>query len=296
MLTMQAVVSGLVTGCVYALVALTLALIYKSTDVINFAGGELVMIGGYIGMFSLTYLEFPYWLTIPIVTGILFLVGVAFDRIVLDQILLRTRQQGPLVAMLIATLGLSYVLKGSVRVFSYTEEVRRLPPLFEGPPVFIGPIVLQRQDFAIIVIVSVLMIVLWAFFQFTLVGKALRATTQNPKAAALIGIPVEFMRALVWGGSAVLAGLAGLLLGPKLLLTPDMGIILVLALAAASVGGFTSIPGCVVGGIVLGIVQNLAGLFISSQVISVIPFVVIMLVLIFAPQGLFGGRVSVRKL
>ena len=294
-LLLQATASGIVTGCVYALIALTLSLVYKSTEVVNFAGGELVMIGGYMGMVGLVYFHLPYPLTIVLCAVVLFILGLLFDRVVLSRTIARVESQSVLVAVVTATLGFSYVLKGIVRVFSYTEEVRRLPPLFIGPPIFIGPIVLQRQDVVIVVSVIIVMVLLWAFFRFTLAGKALRATSQNPKAAALIGIPVDRIRVFVWGGTATLAGLAGLLLGPKLLLTPDMGSILILALAAACVGGFTSMPGCVVGGILLGILQNLAGLFISSRAIAVVPFLIIMTVLTLRPQGLFGGRVVTRK-
>jgi len=215
---------------------------------------------------------------------------------VLDKVLGRAVPgQSILVAMVIATVGLSYVLKGSVRVFPYTEEVRRLPPLFAGEPIFIGPVVLQRQDIAIVVIVVLVMLALWAFFSLTLTGKALRATSQNPRAASLVGIPVRRMRMAIWGLAAAVSAVAGILLAPKLLMTPDMGVIVILAFAAAIIGGFASLPGCIVGGIVLGVVQNLSGLFFSSAAISVAPFLVIMLILAVRPQGLFGGRVAIKK-
>jgi branched-chain amino acid transport system permease protein len=292
---LQATASGIVTGCIYALVALTIVLIYKSTDLINFAGGELVMIGGYAAMVGLVYLGLPYALAIVLTVALTFSIGACFDRVVLVRVNARTSGDMALVAMVIATLGLSYLLRGGARVFSYTEEVRRLPPLLPGPPVLVGPVILQRQDVAIVLIVMLIMIGLWAFFKFTLTGKILRATSQNARAAALVGIPIARIRVMIWGAASALAGLAGLLLGPKLLMTPDMGFILILALAAAIVGGFTSLPGCVVGGILLGVVQNMVGVFVSSQAISVVPFLVIMLVLALRPQGLFGGKVMTRK-
>src|SRR5690606_5013910 len=154
---------------------------------------------------------------------------------------------------------------------------------------FLGNVVLQPQDLAIVAISVVLILGLWAFFSLTLTGKALRATSQNPRAAALIGLPVRRMRMTTWGTASALAAVAGILLAPKLVMTPDMGIIVILAFAAAVIGGFSSLPGCIVGGIVLGVIQNLVGLFISSQAISVAPFLVIMLILVLRPQGLFGG-------
>lgn len=293
---LQATASGVVTGCVYALIALSLVIIYKSTDVINFAGGEVVMLGGYLGILALLYFGLPYASIFLFAALFTFLLGAVFDRVVLHKVLGRAVPgQSILVAMVIATVGLSYVLKGSVRVFPYTEEVRRLPPIFSGEPVFIGPIVLQLQDFAIVGIAVMIMLALWAFFSLTLTGKALRATSQNPRAAALVGIPVRTMRMTMWGLASGTSAVAGVLLAPKLLMTPDMGVIVILAFAAAIIGGFASLPGCIVGGIVLGVIQNFAGLFLTSTAISVAPFLVIMLILVLRPQGLFGGRVVAKK-
>lgn len=293
---LQAIASGVVTGCAYALVALSLVIVYKSTDVINFAGGELVMIGGYLGLLGLAFFELPYFAVFIFVAAVACVVGAGFDRLILDRVLGRSVPgQSTLVAMVITTVGLSYVLKGIVRVVPYTEEVRRLPPLFAGEPVFIGPVILQRQDIAIVAIAVLFMVTWWLFFRFTLVGKALRATSENPRAAALIGIPVRTMRMAIWAIATVFAALAGILLGPKLLMTPDMGTIVILAFAAAIVGGFQNLLGCVVGGVLLGVIQNIVGIYISSRAIAVTPFIVIMLVLALRPQGLFGGTPKMKK-
>ena len=295
-LLLQGVASGIVTGCVYALIALSLVIVYKSSDVINFAGGEMVMLGGYLGMFGLLWLGLPYLLIFPFGALMIFIIGALFDRVVLTRVVGRAIPgQSILVAMIIGTVGLSYVLKGAVRVIPYTEEVRRLPPFSSGMPIFIGPVVLQHQDIAIVVAAVAIMAALWAFFSLTLIGKALRATSQNPRAAALVGIPVRVMSMTAWGLAAALAGVAGILLAPKLLITPDMGVIVILALAAAIIGGFVSLPGCVAGGIVLGVVQNLIGLYVSSRAISLAPFLVIMIVLLLRPQGLFAGRAAAKK-
>lgn len=295
-LVLQAIASGVVTGCVYALIALSLVIVYKSSDVINFAGGEIVMVGGYLGMFALLYLELPYVLIFVFGAVVTFIIGSLFDRVVLARVIGRSMPgQSVLVAMVIGTVGLSYVLKGATRVVPYTEEVRRLPPFFTGEPIFLGPVLLQRQDVAIVVVAVAVMLVLWAFFNLTMIGKALRATSQNPRAAALIGIPVRVMSMTAWGLASALAAIAGILLAPKLLMTPDMGVVVILALAAAIIGGFTSLPGCVAGGILLGAVQNLVGLFISSRAISVAPFLVIMIVLVLRPQGLFAGPATTKK-
>ena len=295
-LVLQGAASGIVTGCVYALVALSLVIVYKSTDVVNFAGGELVMVGGYLGLLFLLALGLPYPLMFVAVPVAVFVLGALFDRITLNKVGGRgVAKHADLVPLVVATIGLSYLLKGAVRVVPYTEEVRRLPPLFQAPPIFLGDVVLQAQDLAIIGVTIVIMAALWVFFRHTMIGKALRATSQNPRAAALIGIPVKTMRMTVWGLASAIAGIAGVLLAPKLLMTPDMGSVVMLAFAAAIVGGFTSLPGCVVGGIVLGVLQNLVGIFISPQAIVVTPFFIIMLVLLIRPQGLFGEAITLKK-
>jgi branched-chain amino acid transport system permease protein len=295
-LVLQGVASGIVTGCVYALVALSLVIVYKATDVVNFAGGELVMLGGYLGLLFLLWFGVPYLVMFLMVPVAVFLAGAAFERVTLRKVSGRAlAKHVDLVPLVVATIGLSYLLKGAVRVVPFTEEVRRLPPLFSGAPIFMGDIVLQRQDVAIIVVTTLVMALLWLFFGHTLLGKALRATSQNARAAALIGIPVGSMRMAVWGLASAIAGIAGVLLAPKLLMTPDMGAVVMLAFAAAIIGGFSSLPGCVVGGIALGVIQNLVGIFISPQAIAVTPFFVIMLVLLVRPEGLFGERVGLKK-
>lgn len=295
-LFLQALLSGIVTGFVYALIALSVVIIYKSTDVINFAGGEVVMVGGYIGLVGVMLYQLPYLAIFAIGAVAACIVGGFFDRVVLTKVLGRAQPgQSIMVAMVIATVGLSYVLKGTVRVFPIADDVRRLPPMFAGEPIFLGNVILQRQDIAIVLVCSVVMGALWAFFSLTMTGKALRATSQNPRAAALVGIPVRFMRMAVWGIASVLATVAGVLLASKLIMTPDMGVIVIMAFAAATIGGFTSLPGCIVGGIILGVIQNIVGLYLPSRATSVAPFLVIMLILMLRPQGLFGGPLRAKK-
>lgn len=292
----QAIASGIVTGSIYALVAVALIIIYKSTDVINFAGGDFVMVGGYIGLVGISLLGLPYALGIMVTAVVMWVLGAAFDRIVLQRIGQLDLHQSVLVSMVIATVGLSYVFRGVVRLFPYTEEVRSLPVALSGGPLFVGNVVFQRQDIVIVTVTIFLIAGLFWFFGYTALGKALRATSQNPRAAELVGIPVMRMRLFVWGIAAALSGISGILIGAKLPLTPDIGgSVILLAFAAAIIGGFTSLPGAIVGGFLLGIGQNLVGVLISSSAISVTPFVVIMLVLTLRPQGLFGGVFRQKK-
>ena len=294
-LVAQAVASGVVTGAVYALIALSLVMIYKSTDVINFAGGDLLMTGCYGALIVLSA-NAPFWVAALVSIVGVAVIGAGFDRLVLDRIARHTRGQDIMVAMVTATIGLSYVLKGTVRALGYADEVRSLPPQFTGPPIMIGDVFLLRQDIGILATAALAGVVLFLFFRFTRLGRGLRATAEDPRAAALIGIPIRRMRMLIWAIASAIAALAGVLVAPKILMTPDMGGIVILAFAAGVIGGFTNFPGVVVGGILLGVIENLVGLFVSAQAIAVAPFLVIMLVLVLRPQGLFGGgALAIRK-
>lgn len=292
----QSAASGVVIGCVYALIALSLVVVYKSTEVVNFAGGEMVMIGAYLAMIPLLLYELPYAAAFAGVVVAAFAIGAAFERVVLKSVLRRAPPgQSVMVSMVIATFGLSYVLKGGVRVVPYTEEVRTLPNIVDGAPLFLGPVVLPMQDLAIVAVTLLIVAALWWFFSYTMLGKALRASSQNARAAALVGIPVGRMHMAVWGIGGALAAVSGILLAPKLLMTPDVGVVVILAMAAAVIGGFNNLPGAVAGGILLGVLQNLAGLFIGARALALAPFVVIMLVLVLRPQGLFGGGAAHTK-
>jgi branched-chain amino acid transport system permease protein len=289
-------VSGIVTGCVYALVALSIVIVYKSADLLNFAGGEFVMAGGYLALLGSVEFGLGYAAMVPLVIVGAFLIGVLFDRTTLHRIRQRSRtEHAAHVPMIVATLGLSYLLKGAVRVIPYTEEPRRLRPMWSGDAIFIGNVVLQRQDVVIVGVTALIMVGLLIFFRYTMVGKGLRAISQSPRAAALTGMPVSRFRMGAWGLASAIAGVAGILLAPKLLMTPEMGTIVMMAFAASVVGGMTSLPGCVVGGVLIGVLQNMVGLLISPQAISIAPFFIIMVVLLLRPQGLFGDGLAPKK-
>jgi branched-chain amino acid transport system permease protein len=293
----QSVASGIATGSIYALLAISLVIIYKSTEVVNFAGGDVLMVGAYLGMLSLVYFGLPYIATFGFAALGVFVIAGGFEFFVLRSIGRRQRHgHAQVVSLVVATIGLAFMMRGVVRLFNYTEQPRRLAPLFRGPPVHFGSVILQRQDVAIIVISVLLMAVIFTFFRYTLAGKALQAASQNPSAARLIGIPVRNMRTLVWGGACAISALSGVLIGGKFLMTPDFGgDVVLLAFAAAIIGGFRSLPGAVLGGILLGVVQNFVGFYISSSAISVAPFLVIMIVLLVRPQGMLGGASILRK-
>ena len=288
----QGLVSGLVIGSVYALLALSIVMIFKTSEVPNFAAGEVFMAAAYCALFLLVFRALPVWLAIPLTLAVSFIVAALFRRGVLTQV---AKASGSPVNLVIATLGLSYVLKGLVRRTGYGDTPRSFPALVSTDSVMIGQASLTRLDIAIFVAAVLVMAAVFWLFAYTKVGRSMRAVGMNPKAARLMGVNIERVHMLVWGLSAAISAIDALLIAPKILMTAEMGSVVTMAFAAAIVGGFTSLPGAVVGGFVIGIVENLVGLFISSRAIVVAPFLVIMLVLIFRPQGLFGGRFAIKK-
>jgi len=161
--------------------------------------------------------------------------------------------------------------------------------------VLIGDAVLTRLDIAIFAVAVLVMLLIYLMFTHTRIGKAMRAVGMNPRAAQIVGIRLAHIRMLVWAMAGLLAAIAALLITPKILVTPDIAHIAILAYAAAIVGGFTSLPGAVLGGLIIGVVENMVGLFISTNAIVVAPFLAILVTLIIRPQGLLGGSVQVKK-
>ncbi|MDA7417266.1 branched-chain amino acid ABC transporter permease [Xenophilus arseniciresistens] len=288
----QGLLSGLVTGSVYALLAIAIVAIFKTTDVPNFAQGEIFMIGGYVALSLLLIAGWSYALVIP-VTVVAVAVGAAlFQRVVMERV---THSKGVGPQLVIATLGLAYALKGLVRQTGLGDTPRSLPSLVSNEPVLIGDAFLTRLDVAIFLASLVAMILIYLMFSHTRIGKAMRAVGMNPRAAQIVGIRLSRIRMLVWAMAGVISALAALLITPKILITPDIAHIAILAYAAAIVGGFTSLPGAVLGGLIIGIVENLVGLFISTNAIVVAPFLAILVTLIVRPQGILGGKPQVKK-
>ena len=288
----QGILSGLVTGSVYALLAIAIVAIFKTTDVPNFAQGEIFMIGGYVALSLLLIAGWSYAVVIP-VTVVAVAVGAAlFQRVVMERV---THSKGVGPQLVIATLGLAYMLKGLVRQTGLGDTPRSLPPLVSNDPVIIGDAFLTRLDVAIFVASITAMVLIYLMFNHTRIGKAMRAVGMNPRAAQIVGIRLSRIRMMVWAMAGLISALAALLITPKILITPDIAHIAILAYAAAIVGGFTSLPGAVLGGLIIGIVENLVGLFISTNAIVVAPFLAILVTLIVRPQGILGGKPQVKK-
>jgi len=250
------------------------------------------MIGGYVALSLLLIAGFPYAMVIPLTVVALAVGAAVFQRVVMERV---THSKGVGPQLVIATLGLAYTLKGLVRQTGLGDTPRSLPSLVSNDPVIIGDAFLTRLDVAIFLCAIVVMVLIYLMFSHTRIGKAMRAVGMNPRAAQIVGIRLSRIRMLVWAMSGVISALAALLITPKILITPDIAHIAILAYAAAIVGGFTSLPGAVLGGLIIGIVENLVGLFISTNAIVVAPFLAILVTLIVRPQGILGGKPQVKK-
>lgn len=288
----QGVASGLVTGSVYALLAIAIVIIYRTTDVANFAGGEFYMAAAYLAFFLIAMMALPFWAAV-VATIVVMCIGAGlFQRVVLAQVALA---RGVSINLVIATLGLSYLVKGIVRSTGFGDTPRTFPSIVPDGSITIGQASVSYLDVVILGAAIVVMALFFWMFNFTRMGRAMRAVGMNRRGAQLVGINLGRVEMSVWCFASAISGIAAILIAPKLLMTAEMGSVVIMAFAAAIVGGFTSLPGAVIGGFIIGITENLVGLFISSRAINVAPFVIIMLVLIFKPQGLFGGAVKVRK-
>ncbi len=277
------VVSGLATGCVYALIALGFVLIVKATDVVNFAQGEFVMASGFISYTLLIGVGVPYWLVLISTIVASGLMGVVLERVVVRPIM-----DAPIFSVVIATIGVSIVLRSSAGII-YGYDVLPLPTIFSKDPIRIGVLSFTAMDAGVIGSSLAIMLALYLFFKLTKTGMAMRATAQSQTAARLMGVSVTRIFSLTWAISAGIGGVAGVLIAPIIYLDPNLGFIGVKAFAGAILGGFGSIPGAIVGGMLLGIIENLSGYFFNAGIKQVSTYILLILVLVVRPSGLFGA-------
>lgn len=276
-------IAGIATGCVYALVALGFVLIWKCTEVVNFAHGELMMLGGFGGL-GLVTLGWPWPLALAGSALLCALFGLLVERVVLRPLLGQ-----PHIPVVMTTLGLGFMLKGAVTMApGWGTETHALPTPFAGQVVTLAGIPVAADHLLVIAVTVCLGGTLFGFFRATQLGKALRATAQNPLGAQLVGISLTRMHGIVWALAAGLAAVAGVLLAPVTFVHTQMGLIGLKALPAAVIGGFGSVPGAVAGGLLLGLVESFAGFYAPDGIKDVAAHVLVLAVLLLRPVGLFG--------
>jgi branched-chain amino acid transport system permease protein len=282
----QVLVSGVAQGCIYGLIALGFVLIYKATEAVSFAQGELMMLGAFVALALLAALGWPYWIAVPAAISAMALVGMGVERAVIRPLLGQ-----PTFSVVMLTIGIGYVARGAITMVpGIGTETHTLAVPYKDEVIHAGSVVLAVEQLVIIGVTLLLCAVLYLFFGRSKLGIAMQAASQNQLAAYYMGIPVKKLNALVWGLAAAVAAIAGLLLAPITFVHANMGFIGLKAFPAAVVGGFGSLPGAIVGGLIIGVVEALSGFYLPEGFKDVAAYVVVLLMLMVKPNGLFGDN------
>ena len=286
MQALQIIISGVAQGCIYGLIALGVVLIYKATETVSFAQGELMMLGSFIGLIVMSALGFPFWLAFAAAVVAMGAFGVALERLVIRPILGQ-----PAFSIVMLTIGIGYVARGAITMVpGLGTDTHTLAVPYKDQVWNLGALVLNVEQLVIIAATVVLSAVLYAMFKYSKLGVAMQAASQNQLAAYYMGIPVKRLNGLVWGLAAAVAAVAGLLLAPITFVHANMGFIGLKAMPAAVVGGFGSLPGALVGGLVIGVVESLAGFYLPEGFKDIAAYVVVLIMLVLKPNGLFGEK------
>jgi len=286
-IALQLLFTGLGIGSIYALVALGFVLIYRATNVVNFAQGDFAMLGAFSMTVLLINLGMPYWISILITVAAMAVFGALFNLGVYYP--LRNRSFLPVI---ISTIGASILLENGV-LAAYGPQPQTLPGIFSSQGFNFGPVFFDTQYLTILAVTMVMVGFQYFLFERTLLGKKMQATSQDKEMASMLGIPVALMIMITFIYSSVLGGLAGILVAPVLFVSVGMGSTIALkAFAASIIGGFGDVTGAVVGGLALGVVETFGAAYISVPYKDAFAFLVLLVFLLFRPQGIFGERIA----
>jgi branched-chain amino acid transport system permease protein len=286
-MALQLLFTGLGVGSIYALVALGFVLIFRATNVVNFAQGDFAMLGAFAMVVFAVDLEFPYWLSVLIALAAIMTFGAIFNLTVYYPL----RHRG-LLPVIISTIGASILMQNGM-LATYGPQPQNLPGAFSSPGMLLGSVFLDSQYLLILAVTALLVILQHFFFEYTLLGKKMQATSQDKEMASLLGIPVAWMIMLTFIYSAFLGGLAGILVGPILFVSVGMGSAIALkAFAATIIGGFGNVIGAIVGGLTLGIVETYGAAYISVPYKDAFAFLVLLVFLMVRPEGVFGEKIA----
>jgi branched-chain amino acid transport system permease protein len=283
----QLALSGLSIGSIYALVGLALVLPFKASGIVNFAQGEIVTFGAYLALI-LSGLGLPYLAVVPLV-----LVGAAMFGMATERLLIRPIANQSEFTLVIVTFAIGFVIKAAIRLH-WQDNAFSIDAPFVGPPLVLGALRLNPAYLVFILSTVVVVAALFLFFGYSKFGKAMRATALDPIAAKLMGIRIGSVFSAAWALSTMLGAFVGLLLAPVIGINPEIGHLILKGLVAAVIGGFSSLGGAVVGGLLLGLLETYAGAFFGATFKNLVPFGVLILLLLLRPQGLAGAS-SVRR-
>lgn len=286
MLLLQLIISGVALGCIYALIALGFVLIYKATETVNFAQGELMMLGAFCGLVLIQFAGLPFPLAVAVAVA-----GMAGFGALLERAVIRPILGQPQFTVVMLTIGAGYVTRGLMTMVpTLGTETHAFPVPYKGQVWNIGGAVLSAEQIVVIIVTGLLCACLYLMFKYSKLGIAMQASSQNQLAAYYMGIPVKRLNGVVWGLSAAVATIAGLLLAPITFVHVNMGFIGLKAFPAAVVGGFGSLPGAIVGGLVIGVVESLAGFYLPEGFKDIAAYIVVLIMLMVKPNGLFGDN------
>ena len=286
MVFVQLVISGVALGCIYGLIALGFVLIYKATETVSFAQGDLMMLGAFGALVCMTVLGFPFWLSV-----LATIAGMGLFGLLVERALIRPILGQPAISIVMLTIGVGYMARGLITMvpgMGTDTHVLNVP--YKDQLWQVGGLIVPMEQLVVMLFTATLCGALFALFRYTKLGLAMQASSQNQLAAYYMGIPVKRLNGLVWALAAVVAALAGLLLAPITFVHANMGFIGLKAFPAAVVGGFTSLPGAIVGGIIIGVVESLAGFYLPEGFKDIAAYVVVLIMLMVKPNGLFGER------
>jgi branched-chain amino acid transport system permease protein len=275
------VLSGLATGGIYASLALALVMIYQSTNHINFAQGEMAMFSTYLA-WSMIDAGLSWWIAFVATVLVSFVLGMLIERVIIRPV-----EHAPILTVVIVFIGLLVILN-SVAGWIYSYTIKSFPSPFPPEAVFGG--LMSAHELGAIAVTLMVLLLLYAFFRFTPLGLAMRAVAQNPTSSRLVGIRVGWMLALGWGLAAAIGAIAGMMIAPIVYLDPNMmSGVLLYAFAAALLGGIDNPVGAVIGGFIVGVLENVMGAFvIGTELKLTVALIVIIAVLLVKPTGLFG--------
>lgn len=288
-LLLQLLANGLIVGTLYGVVAMSFVLIYKATQVVNFAQGELLLIGAWICWWLLTKHQVPFWLGMPITVVFMFLFGIAIQIVILRPMI-----GEPIISVIMVTIALSTVFQALMK-WMFGVNLQPFPRIFDTQIVTIGSLQIQTVYLMSLVVSVVMMIGMAWFFRASRYGLAMRATAFNQQVAQSLGIPVKNVFAMAWAISAVVSAVAGVVVAVVNGVSAGLAAYGIKVFPAAILGGLDSIGGAVLGGIIIGLLENLAH-FIDSEYLhwgnlyEVAPFYVLIIILMIKPYGLFGTR------
>lgn len=279
----QQILSGLATGSVYALTAIAVVVVFRNTRTINLAQGDFGMIAAFMGILFIKEFDLNYYVMLPLVVLCSMALGILVERIVMRPI-----ADSDWLTLFTATLGIYYILHGTAG-WIWGRDTKAFPVTFDAEPVDIFGALISQGHLINMAWAAAIAIVLFFFFKYTKQGIAMRAVTDDPETALLMGIPVRFIVLLTWGMAGFLAAFAGVLLAPIVYVSPEMmDEVLIKGYVAAVFGGLYSIPGAIIGALMIGVAENLAGGYLGSHFKTATAFAMIVVLLTFRPQGLFG--------